>query len=390
MLLRFLIGLNSDALQYIVEASESPEITTTHLHWLFESQSPLAISSYLGNKLAKHRSWGETVSSGFDLYALSYCLCNSNCTWELEIDLGNLSSLYSAKSNTRDGKIKHLFLISKMISALPLFFSLPKTLFSKMRTLVVFSDCDVDLIVAKILKGGLVPSLQCFYLQSPHTVTASLTALCSAFPDLTGIGFGGSVTSSDILQLCQYITSPTRSRSAKLTTLEIVLQDMQFADDGLSLLISAVACSIFLTKLCIYQSRVSLGELEMLAVALSSNAILKGLTLSNCCIDGEGAETLASGLEENKTLFEIDLSRNNINTNGAAALGSMLEVNISLKKLDISNNILIGTEGALRLINALEQNKTLNKLILPSECEPVEYGSILLEHIRKENRVSFI
>ena len=108
MLLRFLIGLNSDALQYIGEATENQEITTTHLHWLFESQSPLAISSYLGNKLAKYRSWGETVSSGFDLYALSYCLCNSNCLWELEIDLDNLSSVYSAKSNTCDGKIKDL------------------------------------------------------------------------------------------------------------------------------------------------------------------------------------------------------------------------------------------------------------------------------------------
>ena len=387
MLLRFLIGLNIDALQYIGEATANQEITTTHLHWLFESQSPLAISSYLGNKSAKYISWGETVSSGFDLYALSYCLCNSNCSWDLKIDLGNLSSLYSAKSNTGDGKIEYLLLISKAKSDLSLFFSLPKTLFSRTRTLLVFSDYDIDSTVAEILKSDLVPSLQNFYLESPHTVTDSLTALCSAFPDLMSIGFGGSVTSSDMLQLCQYITSPTRSD--KSTTLELVLQSMQFADDSLSLLISAVACSIFLTHLCIRHSNISLGELEMLAVALSSNCTLKCLTLFNCCIDGEGAELLASGLEENKTLVEIDLWDNNINVNGAAALGSMLEENKSLKKLDLSNNILIGTEGALRLISALDRNKTLKTLILPSECEPVEYGSILLRPIQKENRVFF-
>ena len=262
------------------------------------------------------------------------------------------------------------------------------TLFSKIHSLCVVSICDIDSSLTEILKSDLVPSLQGFHFSSPHTVTASLTALCSSFPDLMSIGFGGSVTSSDILQLCQYITSP--ARSAKSTPLELVLQNMLFAEDSLSLLISAVACSISLTHLCIRHSSVSLGELEMFAVALSSNCTLKRLALSHCCINGEGAEILASGLEENKTLIEIHLSSNNINTNGAAALGSMLEVNKSLKKLNLSNNRLIGTEGALRLINALEQNKTLNKIILPSECEPVEYGSILLEHIQRENRVLFI
>ena len=105
---------------------------------------------------------------------------------------------------------------------------------------------------------------------------------------------------------------------------------------------------------------------------------------------GEGAELLAGGLEENKSLVKVDLSGNNINTNGAAALGSMLEINNTLEVLNLSNNKLIGTEGALRLISSLEKNKTLLKLTLSSECEPVEFGSIFLEHIRYEYRVIFI
>ncbi len=47
--------------------------------------------------------------------------------------------------------------------------------------------------------------------------------------------------------------------------------------------------------------------------------------------------------------------------------------------------------GGLKLISALQDNnKTLATLRLPAECEPIEYGSILMDDIRKSGRIEFI
>ncbi len=59
--------------------------------------------------------------------------------------------------------------------------------------------------------------------------------------------------------------------------------------------------------------------------------------------------------------------------------------------LYLSHNEKIDYVGALRLISALQDdNKTLATLSLPAECEPIEYGSILMDSIRKSGRIDFI
>ena len=392
MLIRFLIGLNSAVLQYRRESNESQssEVSTIQLHWLFESQSPMAVSSYLGTGVVRYESLH--YPSAFDLYALSYCLCYSNCSWRLRIDVDNLSAVHFTNTSFH-GKVVHasLFLTNVSVSALQLFFSLPQSLFSEILSLYIFSNRDIDSAVANALKTNLQSySLREFYLLTPHAISASIATIHSAFPNLTTIVLGMShFNSTDTLQLCQYITSPTRSPNLPLVL--CLTHDLTFTEDSGALLISAVACSKSITKLLLSRlhNGISLRELEMLAIALSSNCTLKYLSLTRCSIDDEGVEALTSGLEENKTLIYVDLSFNSIATKGAAALASMLEVNNTLEDLNLSNNKLIGTEGALRLIGSLEINKTLKELILSSECEPVEYGSIFLEHIRKD-RISFI
>ena len=379
MLLRFLIGLNSEALQYLRE-SQNSKISTIQLHWLFEAQSPMAICNYLGNGEVEYDSFD--YASAFDLYALSYCLCSSNCSWILKINVSNLSSIYSV-SGSFHGHILVLFINNVSISALQLFLSLPNRLFAKLDYLILVSTWDIDSTLADILKSGLVSKLTKFFLITPSAITLSLTTVCSIFPDLAVIGLGAThVSYSDTLQLCQYIISPRHSPLSLWLT-----NDITFAEDGLALLMSAVECSKSLTDFGRIHSAVSFGELELLSVVLSSNCTLKHLVLAHCGIDGKGAEQLASGLEENKTLVKVDLSGNNIDTNGAVALALMLEANSFLEKLYLFKNRQIGTKGALRLIRALEKNKTLSILILPSECEPIEYQTIV--HIQQENRISF-
>ena len=382
MLFKFLVGLNSDALQYLSEPNIS-QISTVQLHWLFESQSPVEIRKYLGNGAVEYKS-SDSISA-FDLYALTYCLCYSHCKWKLKrVDLANLSSIYS-KSDDCTGEIHRLSILGVTSSTLQLFFSLPRKLFSKLKVLNIFSACDIDAAIAEKLSSSFFKNSLTFFGCGCPRISASLSTVCSLYPLLTGVGFAETnITSSDMLQLCQYITSPSCSSG-----FELLLSGNIFSEDGLQLLFSAVACCKYVNTLTLDDNLLSLPNMEMLSVALSVNSALVDLSMCGCSIDGEGAELLASGLEENRTLKKLYLTDNNINTNGAAAFALMLGVNTTLKKLDLCKNKLLGIDGAIKLINALEQNKKLKKLILSHECEPIEYGSILMEDIRRENRVFF-
>ncbi len=180
----------------------------------------------------------------------------------------------------------------------------------------------------------------------------------------------------------------SRSGSPELT---LDLSHNSIDSESLRLLISTVAFSKVLTHLEISFTKLSMEAIEMVSVTLSANSYLKTLGMINCSIGGEGAELLSTGLEENRTLLGLDLRNNSINVNGAAALASMLTVNTSLKMLYLSHNEQIGHVGALRLISALQDdNKTLATLSLPTECEPIEYGSILMDDIRMSGRIEFI
>ena len=125
ILITFFIGLSRNALQYVKESTNS-KISTIQLHWLFESQSPMAISKFLGSEKVEYESLNAT---SHDLYALSYCLCHSNCKWSLIIDLSHLASLYSISKVNYSGEISKLRIINANSVQLKQFFSLPKHLF---------------------------------------------------------------------------------------------------------------------------------------------------------------------------------------------------------------------------------------------------------------------
>ena len=387
MLLKFLVGLNSNALPYLGEIVNS-NISTTQLHWLFESQSPKAVCKYLGNEEVSYRYGPLESVRSYDLYALTYCLCHSNCKWNLSIDARKLSSIYCANTSCT-GEILSIRIIGASCSNLPTFFSLPRHLFQRLFKLeIIFQPGEFDSTTAEVLKSGVIPwhSLNDFaYVCDNLPISATLNSLCDLFPNLTFIGLAASVISlSDMLLLCQYITSTAHS-----SKLELGLSRNVYFDGCIQNLISAIAVSTSISNLHLNAYHMSLLEMEMLSIALSTNTSLESLELLDCSIDGEAAEVLANGLEENKTLVKVDLRKNKIDARGAAALGSMLAVNTFLKKLNLSDNNAIGIEGAIRLINALEHNKSLVKLAVPAECEPIEYRSDLLKHIREENRISF-
>ena len=386
ILLGFLIGLNSQLLKKV--KCQDSHIHFSHLHWLHESQSPKDVAHFLGNGKITFKEYFNV--SPFDIYTLTYCLCHSNCIWELHIDLEKLTSVFSAQDSDfafYSGWIHTLVVGYVTGNGLERFFSLPQIFFSKLKQLIFYASCSASvttIAITNLMKNRTFSNLLEFSVIHANSAAGELVdALQISCPRLTMFSAQGSVfAQSDMLPLCKYISSPSC-----LTVL--MLLKSEFQEDTLQLLISAVPCAKSLVHLDLSFNQLLPADVEMISVALSVNSTLKILMLESCSIDGEGAEHLATGLEDNHVLEALLLDSNNIDTKGAAALSEMLVVNTSLKKMSLKLNKLIGVEGAIKFLNALEHNYTLQSLCLPPECEPVEYQSFLMDDVRESGRVIF-
>ena len=199
MLLKFLIGLNSKALLYFRDLNRS-QLSTLQLHLLLESQSPLSVCNYLGNGTVDYYS---STATSLDLYALTYCLCHSNCEWILEFNSSNLSSVFNFDSKN-SGKIKVLMFGGVTSSGLQMIFSLPKHLFSNLCVLSIGAKENIVTVICKILNSDLLPSLkELGFCDLSFSLTSTLPAMSVLLPNLTSMGFKRSIlTSSDMIQLC--------------------------------------------------------------------------------------------------------------------------------------------------------------------------------------------
>ena len=286
-------------------------------------------------------------------------------------------------------KSTHICLDNVSENNCQLFFTLPARIFEKTCFLnfITHDELREDCAVEKVLSDGRFVNLKAFIIFNKHGqichIKSLLECLCRFHSKLVHIGIS-KLLHSDLSALCKYI----QSRSSELT---LTLYRNIFANISLHLLISTIAFSKAVTHLDLSCCALSAEEFQMLSAALSANTSLKSLAFDNCSINGEGAELLSNELEENHTLLGLDLRNNFIGTNGATALATMLAVNTSLKILYLSHNEEMGQAGALQLISALEQeNKTLQLLTLPAECEPIEFKSILMSKICKSGRIQFI
>ena len=310
VLLGFLIGLNSRLLKYFNRA-DSIRIDFSLLQWLHESQSPEDVAHCLGN--GEKIVYQPHYLSPFHIYILTYCLCHSNCKWELTLNLQKLTSVFQAQNRLSDsasysGCIDKLNLGHVTSNGLERFFSLPQVLFSKLLKLHFFycsvSTSATTIVVANLVKKGMFPLLQDFRIGHVDSrfsgdVGDLVEALQGSCPRLTTFCAQGSVfTPSDMLPLCKYISSPTIL--AKLN-----LSKSKFQEDTLQLLISAIPCAKSLIHLDLSFNQFYHSDVEMLSVALSVNSTLKILKLRSCSIDGEGADHLATGLEDNHVLEEV-------------------------------------------------------------------------------------
>ena len=384
VVIRFLIGLSSNCLEHLDKISEK-RVSSMLLQWLYESQCPKAISEYLQNGNLRY------YPKNTDYYALTYCICCSNCNWSVSIDMSCLRTVFLPPEHQLSqytGQITSLAITSATPAGIQLLSLLPQRIVAELETLSVSSNQpSAYSALAKLIGNGLYSQMKTFsilfYTENCASCISELTEAVSKSCSLNKLGIHGcSFNSLNILPLCAYISSPKCMS-------KLMLSGNSFEADSLQLLISSLPCSNSLESLNISAIKLSLQDTEMLSAALAANSSLTYLDISDCAIDGAGAEALADALEDNVVLRHFRLLYNDINTRGAAALASMLTVNATLKVLDLVGNPAIGTEGAIKLINALEQNKSLETLSLPPSCEPIEFRSVLMDDIRKSERVSF-
>ena len=150
VLLGFLIGLNSQLLQNVT-CSDST-IDSSHLHWLHESQSPKDVAHFLGNGVITFINY-DIIMSPFDIYTLTYCLCHSNCKWELSLLLDKLTTVFQTQksdSASYSGWIDTLVIGYERGNGLEIFFSLPQILFSKLHYLVLWSSGSTSVMATAV------------------------------------------------------------------------------------------------------------------------------------------------------------------------------------------------------------------------------------------------
>ena len=158
--------------------------------------------------------------------------------------------------------------------------------------------------------------------------------------------------------------------------------------DSIQCIIDGLSHNTSLEKLDMSDSIFSSENVLHLASVLRVNTRLKVLDIGRCDIQSSDSVHLAKALDENTTtqLQTLELSSNRIGPKGAVAFASMLKKNHCLKTLDVCDDDSVGVESALKLIESLKHNTTLEKLKLSEKCKPRSFSK-LDKTLR--NRVTF-
>ena len=363
------------------------------LHWLFESQNSLAITSVLGsdNVCFSHFE----VLQPFDWYVLGYCITRTNCDWKLELKDCKLESAeiflraltlkwYQCQLSPT-GKIRGVWLSESNPAAVNL-------LVDKMPWMLVFHNlthlglvkCDLTSETCNLLSThtDLLQHLEYLNLSGNYTIgrggavnlITSLTKFCTIRKlhlNFTGIAFEDCKALSELLASSKYIE-----------ILDIGLNGL--SPDSIQLTVDGLSHNTSLEKLNVCNSKFSLEN--VLHLALRMNTVLKELNIGCCNIHSSDSVHLAKALEKNTTtqLQTLSLWDNPIGSEGAVAFANMLATNNNLTRLDLGKCNIQG-EGAVCLAKALENNFTLREFGISYNPIGLE-GAVAFAGMLKKNQ----
>ena len=373
-----------DEQSYSSRKEETDFIKLEILHWLFESQNSLAITSVLGSDCVYFSHNGALP---FDCYVLGYCIAHSSCDWKLDLCNGKLESveLFLRALNLQQdqcqlsstGKIKEVGLSGNPNPAAfhLLLDNIPQMLvFGNLTHLTLkngdqkyLKECGNHLSKQTKLLQQL-EYLQLFLnddlymyedipipfsanpIPSHVTLITSLTKFSTIRElKLFGIGVEDCKALSELLVSSEYIQALDISYN-------------RLSPDSIQLIVDCLSHNTSLEELNMSDSNFSSENVFKLASVLRVNTRLKVLDIGRCNIQSSDSVYLAKALEENTTtqLQTLELWANPIGSEGAVAFADMLATNKSLAELNMRECSIQG-ESAVCLTKALEKNSTLRE-----------------------------
>ena len=124
----------------------------------------------------------------------------------------------------------------------------------------------------------------------------------------------------------------------------------------------------YLKKLILTNNGITKYAADEIGLALTTNNTLEVLNLSHNKLQSTGiAEIMYSLNKDNKTLMDLDVESNDITDSATGNIAAALAHNTSLEQLNLSGNSL-KTKGAIKILRALETNKTLKTLSM-RDCD---------------------
>jgi len=110
-----------------------------------------------------------------------------------------------------------------------------------------------------------------------------------------------------------------------------------------------------LGQVLLWNQNIGAEGCAMLADALRSNTVVKGVSLSYTGCGDSGAAALAAGLASNNSVQELSMINNAIGDEGVAAIAEMLKSQSSISTVDLSGNS-IGEMGTRYIADAIRAN----------------------------------
>ncbi|OMJ73130.1 hypothetical protein SteCoe_28249 [Stentor coeruleus] len=170
------------------------------------------------------------------------------------------------------------------------------------------------------------------------------------------------------------------------TLRKLDLGDNGFTDEGMSLIIGAVAYSSSLKWLNASKNKLSKGVPKELYDVFVDNHTLEYLNFSNCYLRNN-LRTLIPSLQKADTLEKLDLSFNEIENEGAYFIATALQRNFSIKSLNLSFNK-IKNKGGIAISEAIQQNSTLEELNLKDNSIKNKAAESFCNMVHKNKKIT--
>ena len=217
----------------------------------------------------------------------------------------------------------------------------------------LLSETDIvsKLTLGHTLSGNRIESRGLHLLSQALITNKSLTEL-----DLSNCSF--QITSENGPTLEEMLKCNSSLKS-------LLFRNTHMSDAGMLYIANGLTANKAITALRLYNCGITSTGAQYIGDALASNNSLHLLNIAHNQIGGDGAEHIAKGLQHNNSLITCVLDGCELNDRGICSLADAVVVNTTIESLWLEDNLDITEKGILKLTEALEKSRSVEKVILP-------------------------